>query len=157
MAVLKLSLADLPAYLQAQADRLKNADLTQPLKVVRQLLISATKQNFALGQSPDGVPWAPLKRPRRRPRDKRKGRRPGSIDLPLRDTGLLMASVTAGDIDEIGSGTLRYGTSLSYAKYHQLGTKYIPRRQFLGINDDLTARINDVIRKYLQKLLRGQQ
>ncbi len=155
MAVLKLTLADLPAYLQAKADRLKNADLTKPLKIVRQLLISATKQNFALGQSPDGVPWAPLKRPRRRPRDKRKGRRKGSIDMPLRDSGLLMASVTAGDIDEISGGALRYGTSLSYARYHQFGTRYIPRRQFLGLNDDLVARINDVIRKYLQGILRG--
>ncbi len=156
MAVLKLALADLPAYLQAQADRLRGADLTVPLKVARQLLISATKQNFALGQSPDGIPWAPLKRPRSRKRDKSKKRRPGSIDLPLRDTDTLMNSVTAGDIDEISGGTLRYGTSLSYARYHQFGTKYIPRRQFLGLNDQLVQRINDVIRKYLQKLLRGQ-
>ncbi len=158
MAVLKLSLADLPAYLEARSKRLQTADFTAPLKVARQLLVSATKMNFALGQSPDGIPWAPLKKPRQRKRDKSKKRKDRSADLPLRDTGLLMASVTgsgAGSIDEISGNTLRWGTSVFYAPFHQFGTRHIPRRPFMGMTPELKARIDSVLKKFIAKLISG--
>ncbi len=153
MTTERLNLADLPAWLEARAKNLQTADLSKPLKVARQLLISATRQNFALGQSPDGIPWAPLKRPRNRPRDTRKGRKAGSLDLPLRDTGLLMGSLTGGDIDSIEGNELRFGTSVFYGVFHQFGTRTIPRRQFLGVTDDLKARINSVIKKFIAGLM----
>ncbi len=157
MASQTLSLADLPAYLAARAQALSNIDLTPPLKVANLLLISATKQNFVNQSDPDGVPWTPLKKPRGRPRDKRKSRRKGS-DQILRDTGVLMASVSggAGSINDVTSKSLRYGTSVSYAGYQNFGTRTIPARRFLGLTPQLRQRINDAIRRYVIKLARGQ-
>ncbi len=172
-----LALADLPAWLEAKAEKLRSADLSKPLKTIRLLLISATKRNFANGSSPDGVPWEPLKY--------RKG-------LPLRDTDILMASVTAGgadSIDELSGSGLRFGTSLDYAGPQNWGatisypertrphgvkpwafpgpdgrliftrrirahTVTIPARPFLGVTDELQQRINDVVRKYFEGLLK---
>ncbi len=158
MVAERINLADLPAWLKAKSKGLQTANFSVPLKVIRQLLISATKMNFALGQSPDGVPWAPLKRPRSRPRDKRKGRKAGSVDLPLRDSNTLMNSLTAngpGSVDEISGNTLRWGTSVFYAPFHQYGTRYIPRRQFLGMTPELQARIDSVLKKFIAKLIAG--
>ncbi len=158
MAAERIALADLPAWLEARSKRLQTADFTAPLKIARQLLVSATKMNFALGQSPDGIPWAPLKRPRSRPRDKRKGRKAGSVDLPLRDSNTLMNSLTAngpGSVDEISGNTLRWGTSVFYAPFHQYGTRYIRPRPFLGMTPELKQRIDSVLKKFIAKLISG--
>ncbi len=176
MAVVSVPLADLPAWLEARAKALAAADLTKPLKVIRLLLISSTKSNFAGSHDPDGGAWAPLKW--------RKGQ-------PLRDTGMLMASLTAGgvgSIDELTSKGLTYGSSLVYAAVQNYGatislperrrdrpwvfkgrdgrtvftrrlaarTFTVPARRFLGVTDALRARINDVLRKYVAGIVGGK-
>jgi len=156
VASVTLTLADLPDYLRAKAAALASPDLTPALKVAQQLLVSATKQNFAQGTDPDDVPWAPLKHPRSRARDRKPGRI-GS-DLVLRDTGVLMASVTAagaGSVQEINQGKLSFGTSVFYAKFLNLGTKRMVQRRFLGLTPVLRQRIGDAIRKRIVALVRG--
>lgn len=106
-----VTLADLAANLQARADAIKGADFTRPLKTIRWLIIADVKANFRDQHDPDGTPWEPLKRPR-----------PGG--LILRDTGVLMASVTAagvGSIDELWARGLRVGTSIDYAGIQNFG------------------------------------
>lgn len=149
MASVNLPLSELPSYLEARARAVADADFTKPLKTIRLLLISATKQNFAQGVDPDGDPWVPLKNP-----SKRRG---GSSALPLRDTGVLMASVTAsgvGSIDEMTSRGITFGTAISYGIYHQEGTRHIPQRKFLGLNDDLLAKINKVLQRFIAALMK---
>ncbi len=155
MATLRLPLTDLPAYLAAIASRVQAPDLTVPLKTASLLLTSATKQNFAGGTDPDGNVWAPLKHPRSRRRDK-VARRVGS-DLVLRDTGVLMASATAGpgSIVEVGPKSLRFGTSIFYGAFHQLGTRRMPQRRFLGLTPQLRQRINAAIARYVARLAGG--
>lgn len=96
------------------------------------LLSSESKKCFGEGRSPDGQPWAPLKRPRERQRDKRaKG---GSGQKPLRDTDLLMLSVTAkgrGHTETETDTSLTWGSNLPYAAIHQEGgsIQYAERRR----------------------------
>jgi phage gpG-like protein len=175
MAFEKLNLADLPAFFEARARALEEADFTKPLKTIRLLLIAATKQNFANGSDPDGVPWAPLK--------SRQG-------LPLRDKGILMASISGsgiGSISELTSRGLRYGSSIEYAGIQNFGGTIrqparerpypakpwvfksggrtvftrkmaarsitIPARRFLGVTETLLGRFNEVLRKHIAGLM----
>lgn len=114
------------------ATTLHDADWTRPLKVAEQLIVSATKENFAGQHAPDGTPWTPLKYERSRARDKR-ARKKGGRQQVLRDTGILMASVTAsgrGHVRELSRTQLRVGTNLNYAGTHQFGHTFNrPARQ----------------------------
>ena len=106
-------------------------------------LSSAAKRRFDAGVDPDGQPWAPLKRQRRRRRDRKaKG---GSGQKVLRDTGILMASMSGGAGADIRMGDtyLVQGTSVHYGLFHQFGTVKMVARPFAGIN----ARDLDIITK----------
>src|SRR5262245_27395914 len=86
-------------------------------------VVAETKGNFAGGHGPDGSPWRPILRLGRRG-DPSKAR-------PLRDRGLLMASVTArgatGNISEITDTSLEWGTNYESAATHQHGATILPK------------------------------
>lgn len=153
-AVLSLDLQQIHHWLDAQARAAARPDISKPLKVIRVLVIAEQKEHFARGEAPDGTPWLPLKRPRRRPRDRRKSRRAGT-DKPLRDTGLLMASVSARGVNTIDVMTatgLEFGSSLNYAGFHQHGTRHIPARPFLGLSDQLIERAGQIVGEHLTRM-----
>lgn len=133
-----LDLGQLPAALAAIGTPPK--DYAALIKKFVVLLSSEAKRSFDEGSSPSGVPWAPLKRERRRKRERRtkKGKGGGgSGQKPLRNTGILMQSVTAGGVghvEQLGPSGLVYGTTVPYAGYHQRGTRHIPARPFLGLS-----------------------
>lgn len=120
MAQEQIPLNELPAWLQAVAARLGSQSYGVPLKRCAVSVRAATKQNFSKGRGPDGQTWPPIKFPR-----------PRGGDKPLRDTGLLMASVTTkgaqGSIEEIGDVSLRIGTNLDRAVLHQYGGMLRPK------------------------------
>jgi len=77
--------------------------LPLPLQnILKQILVSDVKSRFSTGTSPAGVKWRPLAHPR-----------PNGGDVPLRDTGVLMASFTGGsDGRSAWVGTTHPGASL---------------------------------------------
>ena len=98
-----------------------------------------------------------LPKGKKKPARKKKGRKRKpfvmGVDLPLWDTGRLVASVGAGSVDhveEVDRRGLVYGTNVSYAPYHQYGTRTIPARPFLGIGDDLAKQLEDVLVKFAE-------
>ena len=104
-------------------------DLTPALKTCSLMIAADAQLNIAEGHSPDGVTFAPLKRPRRNSK---------GGDKPLRDKGLLLASVTPGRMaTTIGPLTLSAGSGLIYAATHNFGRGPIPQRQFLGFSKQL--------------------
>jgi phage virion morphogenesis protein len=119
------------------------ADYRPLLKQYVVLLGSQAKQCFDQQRSPDGAAWAPLKRQRNRKRDKRarkSGR--GTGQKVLRDTGLLMASVTgqgSGHVETLTATSLTYGSNLFYAGFHAYGTRRMVARPFLGISAKTAA------------------
>ena len=133
MATSTLNLADLPNWLDG-IDPSK-LDVPRLLRPVGIYLAAQAKRNFDLGQSPDGVPWAPLART-----SKRRG---GPTAKPLRDTGILMASMAAGTghIEDIAGSSMTWGTNVFYAGFHQHGTGGIPARPFLGLTPAMEKRM----------------
>jgi phage gpG-like protein len=144
-------------------------DVQPAFKGVRQLLVSATQDNFTNQSTPDGQPWCPLKKPRRRKRDlvrgKKRGRAKKGQDRILLDTGLLRTSVTAAgspfNINVAGPTSLEWGTSLEYAAVHNYGypPQNIPQRQYLGINqglaDDIAELVSGAVEREIAKQLRA--
>ncbi len=71
-------------------------------KIIGQILVSDVKSRFSTGTDPRGSPWRPL-----------KFKRPNGGDKPLRDTGELMASITARvEPTAVVVGTMRAGAAL---------------------------------------------
>lgn len=126
---LEIDLKDLPEFFRQRGRRMRTPDLRKPLGAAAVALAASTKENFDGGHDPDGVPWKPLAHPRVNSK--------GS-DKPLRDKGLLMASVSArgakGHIERIGRQELQFGTNLIYARLHQEGGVIRPKNgKYLAI------------------------
>lgn len=119
----ELPIEQLPAYLQTLVDRLGGMSFAEPLKRrCAESVRSFTKQNFSKGQGPNGEAWRPLMNPRPRGAGGQK---------PLRDTGLLMASVIAkggkGSVEQVTDSSLVIGTNLDRAAIHQYGGVVRPK------------------------------
>lgn len=128
-------------------------DWRPALKRCELAVIADTKENFAGGHDPDGNTWPPLKRPRSSNRSK------GSRGLPLRDKGLLAASLSArgaGNHEVLTESRLEWGTNLHYASFHQEGTKNIPQRRFEGWNPSLVEECDVILADFaIQQITRG--
>jgi len=124
-------------------------NLAPALDTVGAILQAWVLLGFNTGTAPDGSKWAPLK--------VRAGQ-------PLRDTGILMGSITYAVDPSPGAASLEVGTNIEYGKFHQLGTKtaaggtHIPQRAFLPINTlppDWAADAVDAIERHLANALPG--
>jgi phage gpG-like protein len=108
----------------AELDRMAAAagPAPEPLMKVLAVAVGAdAKENFDRGVDPDDKPWAPL-----------AFRRPSSqgSDKPLRDTGLLMASVIGqaqGHVERVSPGMLIVGTNRLGAALMQDGGTVVPK------------------------------
>ena len=163
------------------ANMSKPINFTPALKGIKVILIDGTRENFLGQHDPDGKPWKPLKRPRRRKRDlvrgKKRGRAKKGQDQILLDTGILRASITASDpvkasdnqtakqnkatagsahVEEMTGTSLEWGTNLNYAAVHQYGypPRNIPARPFLGINDQMSNDIAELVGDFIEARLK---
>jgi phage gpG-like protein len=122
MAQLTFTLGDLLPWFRNFAEDAKKVNWQPAFKKIALLLEEAAKENFEGSHAPDGTRWKELKQPRSRPRDRKA--RPGFGQKPLRDSGLLMASLSATGqhhVEKITESTLTWGTNLEYAGVHQFG------------------------------------
>jgi len=90
------------------------------LLVIGSDVVEIIDSAFARSRAPSGVPWEPLKGPRRHGRDV-------GTPKPLIDTGRLRRSVTYSVVGQ----TLSVGTNVEYAGAHQFGTTRIPARPYM--------------------------
>ncbi len=128
----------------------------RPLAACSKLISASAKDNFHGAHDPEGRPWKPLKNPRRKKgKAKRKGKTKTAAHHPLIDTGRLFSSVGGGadHVEQIHALELVTGTNVEYAGYHQDGTRTIPARPFLGFNDSLLDKIEDVIGEWAERQL----
>lgn len=117
----EIDLADFGRYLESMQDRIGNLDMTIPLKGAQIDTKADVKRNFVEGHTPEGDPWAPLAHSRANSK---------GADKPLRNKGLLMASIAAfgeGNIDDLTSTSMQVGTNLEYAELHQDGGTITPK------------------------------
>ena len=106
--------------------------------VARRLTGTAIKllaDEFRKSQNPYGEPWAPVSR--NRPRDIRaraaraRAGKPPRGDKPLIDTGRLRAAAVGQGAGQASGGMVRVVIPVSYASYHQDGTRRMVRRQII--------------------------
>lgn len=108
--VVSLSMSQLPTWIRGMGERISRVDMRPAYKIGRQLCVNHARQSIASGKSPDGYPFKPLVL--QRPRSKGK-------DIPLRDTGALLASLGSSNpyvIDVVTMSFFEYGTRLVYAR-----------------------------------------
>lgn len=118
---------------------LARGDTSELMEAIGEVLVSSTVQRFRQQAGPDGEPWKPLKRPRKR----------GGSKI-LIDRGILRSFIQALTTED----TVEVGTNLIYAATHQFGDarRGIPARPFLGITDEDQAEIRDLVTAYLGAL-----
>lgn len=97
-------------------------DLTPVFRVAGEDLKTLIDDSFETSRAPNGQPWETLK-----PATIRKRRQRSS--KPLVDTGVLRNSISYS----ASARTLRFGTNVPYAGFHQFGTEHIPPRPFLPV------------------------
>ena len=122
----------------AVVDRIANPDWANLLELLGQTIEEQTIHHFSLQAGPEG-PWVE--------------RSSGGWWPLLVKTGRLRGSIThvVQLPDEVAIGTNVY-----YGKFHQLGTRTIPRRQFLGITDQDKDEIQTVMNNYFEWLIRWE-
>ena len=150
MAGAVLTLEGLEKYLQSLGKSVLAVDWVPALRRAAVLLAAEAKLAFHYGRAPDGSAWKPLKNPSRK--------RGGATAKPLRDTGLLMASLAGGGpqhAEDVSPLALVWGTRVRYAGFHQYGTKHIPARPFLGFTPALESRIDLLFRDHAEQVLKG--
>ena len=93
-----------------------------------------------------GAAWAPLAEAtirRRRNKDK------GSIKV-LRDRGTLKGSIAS----IVAGGAVTIGTGLEVGKWHQGGTRNMPARPFVGINEEDYRTFHEIALRHLEAACR---
>lgn len=147
----------MPLYELEKALAPPKLDFTEPLKEVRDIIRRETLDNFLGQHDPDGIPWAEWSEStRRRNREPRKGRLTGhaSRSRILFETGALEGSF--GDVDELSSTRLRWGTDDHVAAFHQTAddgirdAHHMPERPMIGINDRMEAEIEEIVANYVE-------
>lgn len=94
-----------------------------------------------------GGRWKPLSR---RYALRKARLRPGAKILEY--SGRLRGSLTGSSSDSIyrpGPRSLEYGTSVPYARYHQEGGGFLPRRSFLDLTDRQASTIGAILHRYI--------
>lgn len=148
---------ELEAELDANAAQLlfalragRFSDFSVPLGgAVLRLLRRVAKQNYdsAGGFATPG--WAPLAPSTLREKQRLGyGRKPIMRRTDRLYRALALGRATADSIVEVTKTSLRYGTSLAYAAFHQLGGLRLPRRQVLP--DPMPASVGDELRQILR-------
>lgn len=110
---------------------------TKILDEATAVLLARIRQRFLAEVDTDGKPWVPSLAS--------KVRKAGRGGGTLFNTGRLFHSIQ----EYAESLTTRYiGTDVPYGKYHQFGTRTLPRREFLGVsNDDMDVMTKVIVRR----------
>lgn len=186
-----ISMGELAPWLMDMSVRgLEDMPWDTIFKVLALVLERETKKNFddgATGHAPDGTPWLPLKNPRDRPRDRRARKGDGNSQRPLRDSGILMASLTGSGenhVERVEDRRLTWGTNVDYAGVHQNGAEIpeqrrdrpwvfasggktiftrkiaahsIPARPFLGLNEEILDQVDEILSEFAGKAIAGSK
>ena len=106
---------------------------------IQAIAVAMMRAGMDASVSPDGTPYAPLKK-----------QRPGNRGAgPLIDTGLLRASLSAS----VTTDQLTLRASRAGAATHQFGSKSVPARPYLGLSPAAVAAIDAVIAREYAKAL----
>ncbi len=119
-----------------------NGDLSPLMRTIGTFVLRSTEERFETKKDPSGVSWEQLA-PNT---EKRKGH-----SQILHELGNLEDSFSM----QVFQDSVVVGTDEKYGKYHQVGTKHMPARPFLGLSDDDKTDISDALDEFLEDVLNG--
>ena len=128
------------AILKRYKSRVQN--LEPPLKGWGNYMEQETERQFATETDPDGVRWAALA-----PSTLAQKRRLGYPDSILTRTGKMRNSVVA----IADARSVLIGVDVPYAIFHQRGTRKMPQRRILGMNDKREQKLRKLIRVWIRR------
>ncbi len=117
----------------------RSSDLSPALKQGRLVMLASVNKNFAQSGRPA---WAPL-----RPATLKQKKRLGYSSAPLIRNGQLKRSIAG----KVTRNSLRIGTAVPYAKFHQLGTSKMKARPFLVFQNGDVEAINQLVLNFIFK------
>ena len=110
------------------------------------------------GQTRQTSKWAPLAPSTLRARARRR-KISGSSGFGTKilwDTGRLRNSYINSPIVHVEGNTMRWGTDVPYAKYHETGTRWMPARPVVGYAAVLAPRrLQSALNKYIREEIDG--
>jgi phage gpG-like protein len=139
-AAVSMTAGDFNRWCQEQGGKLAQLDLSPVMRQGAVLVVADLKGRYDRSVSPDGVPWAPLKRPRRRS---------AGADKPLLDTGQLRAAVTAVAVP----GGIVASNAVGVAGFHQEGTRHMVARPNVGFSGEFLADFQELLADYVAEHL----
>lgn len=101
----------------------RSENLTPAMKVGAEAIVRLIANTFQNSTSPTGVPWKELSKKTIKKRKK-------NSDKPLLDSTRLSRSLLNASH---GARSIRFGTNVEYAGFHQFGTRHIRARPFMPI------------------------
>ena len=104
-----------------------------------------TKQNFQKQQDPDGNPWKPLAESTLRAKLRRRA--PKAI---LRDTSTLVSGIAARPASD-NQVSVETTAGAEYGIWHQLGTRRMPQRRYIGFSQRYIDRVQEILLRYLEQ------
>lgn len=119
--MLRITIQNLQDVLDKVSDLEEALDVQEILDESEALLLNRIRQRFLAEEGPDGEMWEQSQRAR------------ATDGKTLYDTGTLFHSLQAY-ADGLNGRAI--GTDVPYARFHQLGTKRLPVRAFLGFNEE---------------------
>lgn len=117
-------------------------DLSTPLAEFGEYKLRVLREQWDREETPDGKSWKPLA-PATVEEKRRNNKMPGILvqDLNLRDRSFSYKANTSG---------MKFGTNAKYAPKHQLGLGNVPKREFLGVNNEDIQELLETFMSYLQ-------
>ena len=100
------------------------ADLSPVMAVIAEDVKTLIDDSFEQSRKPSGRPWEPLA-------PATVKRRRANSSKPLIDTSVLRNSINARP----GPRSVRFGTNVPYAEWHQFGTESIIARPFFPVDE----------------------
>lgn len=121
--------------------RLSDMDTARMLDAIGSELESQTRRRISEEKTaPDGTPWAEWS-------DNYTPKPGGKL---LERDGNLLDSIAF----EVGPDAVTVGSNMVYAATHQYGRGKIPARPFLGVSEENTADIGDVVMDFIAEAFR---
>lgn len=111
-------------------------DKQKLLNNIADLELQETRLRFINQVNPSFTPWKQTQRQKKDPSAK-----------ILRRTSNLFNSITK----KVVGDAAYIGTNVSYAAFHNEGTKFIPKRQFIGANQQTILNIDKAIKNMIEK------
>lgn len=133
-----MNVDELPQHLEKVGVRLHQIPGEQPMQAVYRRIVQGIRDNFTSSVSPDGLQWPPRKHK-------------GDGHPLLIDTGAMLQAATgggAGHFKEIADTHVKVGirgNRVKYAEFHETGTRYMPRRPYMGAQETVLEQIENAI------------